>query len=104
MTLYVCFILNEEYKHYVNCRMEFLTKGDSHVHPQQRYTLIVEEIPHELRSDESLSQYFEQLFPNRVHSTCIVLHLPQLTELCARRERVVQRLEKCTAVAEITGR
>lgn len=103
-TLYVCFILNEEYKHYVNCRMEFLTKGDSHVHPQQRYTLMVEEIPHELRSDESLSQYFEQLFPNRVHSTCIVLHLPQLTELCARRERVVQRLEKCTAVAEITGR
>mmetsp|Transcript_23134 Transcript_23134/g.34161 ORF Transcript_23134/g.34161 Transcript_23134/m.34161 type:complete len:893 (-) Transcript_23134:388-3066(-) len=104
MTLYVCFLLNEEYKHYVNCRMEFLTKGDSHVHPQQRYTLMVEEIPHELRNDESLRQYFEQLFPNRVHSTCIVLNLPQLTELCARRERVVQRLEKCKVIAEVTGR
>jgi len=104
MTLYVYFLINEEYKHYVECRMEFLTKGDSHVHPQQRYSLMVEQIPHELRSDQALRNYFEQLFPNRVHSACLVLHLPGLTELCVRRERVARRLEKCLNVQEITGR
>jgi len=104
MTLYVYFLINEEYKHYVECRMEFLTKGDLHVNPQQRYSLMVQQIPHELRSDQALCDYFEQLFPNRVHSACLVLHLPGLTELCARRERVVRRLEKCMMVQEITGR
>jgi hypothetical protein len=81
--------------------MEFLAKGDSHVHPQQRYTLMVEAIPNELRSDKALFDYFEGLFPNRIHSSCIILNVPDLAELCHRRDKVVRRLEKCQAILEI---
>lgn len=101
-TSYLIFLLNEEYKHYVECRMEFLAKGDSHVHPQQRYTLLVEDIPNELRSEKALLDYFEELFPNRIHSSCIVLNVPDLTDLYDRRDKVVRRLEKCQAIVEIT--
>jgi hypothetical protein len=64
----------------------------------------VEDIPNELRSDKALQDYFEQLFPNRVHSTCLVLHVPDLQELCDRRDRVLRRLEKCQAILEIAGK
>jgi hypothetical protein len=84
--------------------MEFLAKGDSHVHPQQRYSLLVEDIPNELRSDKALREYFEELFPNRVQSSCLVLHVPDLTELYERRDKVLRRLEKCQAIQEISGK
>ena len=54
--------MHEEYKHYVECRMDFLAR-DQQVHPKQRYTLIIEEVPHELRSDKALFDYFNALFP-----------------------------------------
>lgn len=97
--------MNEEYKHYVDCRMEFLAKGDAyHVHPQQRYSLMVEDIPNELRSDKALHDYFEELFPGRVHSTCLILNVPDLQELCNRRNFVLRRLEKCQAILEIAAK
>lgn len=61
--------MHEEYKHYVECRMEFLAR-DPQVHPKQRYTLIVEEVPHELRSDKALYDYFNALFPGKA-SSCL---------------------------------
>lgn len=81
--------------------MEFLAKGDSHVHPQQRYTLLVEDIPNELRSDDALQNYFDDMFPGHIHSSCIVLNVPDLVELYDRREKVVRRLEKCQAILEV---
>ncbi|KAI2511217.1 Cytosolic domain of 10TM putative phosphate transporter [Fragilaria crotonensis] len=101
LTSYLIFLLNEEYKHYVECRMEFLAKGDSHVHPQQRYTLLVEDIPNELRSDNALHDYFNELFPGHIHASCIVLNVPDLVELYDRRDKVVRRLEKCQAILEV---
>lgn len=48
------FVMKQEYKHFVQLRMEFLAKGDTHVHPQHHYSLMVENIPYELRSDRAL--------------------------------------------------
>ena len=62
--------MNEEYKHYVECRMEYLAKGDKHVPTEQRYSLLVEEIPRELRSESALREYFDRLFPGMC--TCSV--------------------------------
>eukprot|EP00957_Ditylum_brightwellii_P059216 4494524-Ditylum_brightwellii.AAC.1 len=95
--------MNEEYKHYLECRMEFLAKGDDDMHPQHQYSLMVERIPHELRSDKALFNHFNSLFPGKVHSACVVLNLPNLEELSARRKRVLRRLEKSIAYYEATG-
>jgi hypothetical protein len=104
-TLYVLFLMSEEYKHYLECRIDFLSRGEGSVpNNQHMYSLIVERIPHELRSDAALYDYFSRLFPNKVHSTAVVLNLPDLERECRRRRRVLRRLEKSNVSLEVRGR
>jgi hypothetical protein len=105
VTTYIMFVMNCEYKHWIECRQEFLSglKGTSDVHPQQGYTLMVEDIPHELRSDQALHDYFEELFPNKVHSAKIILHIPDLYSAVLERDRILAKLEKCQAIEIATG-
>ena len=65
---YVLFVMKQEYKHFVELRLDFLGKGDGSTDPQHHYSLMVENIPKELRSDSALFAYFEKLFPGKVHS------------------------------------
>ena len=84
--------------------MQYLAEGDADMNPQTQHSLIVEEIPRELRSDTALYSYFDTLFPGKVHSAAVVLHLPELDKLVAKRKRVLRRLEKSHAYLEATGR
>ena len=61
--------MNEEYKHYLELRMQYLSEGDIDMNPQTQHSLMVEEIPRELRSDRALFQYFDTLYPgtSKVH-------------------------------------
>ena len=97
--------MSEEYKHYLQCRVDFLARGEGLVaSPQHMYSLIVERIPHELRSDRALYDYFNRLFPGKIHSTAVVLNLPQLERESQRRKRVTRRLEKSAVSLEVRGR
>jgi len=97
LTLHTLYVMDEEFKHFVKLRMNFLAKGDLDVDPQQRYSLLVEQIPNSLRSDRALYDYFDALFPGKVHSASVVLKVPDLEALAARRARVVRRFEKANA-------
>jgi len=97
------FVLKQEYKHFLNQRMDFLAKGDTNVHPQHHYSLMVESIPHELRSDKAMFDYFDKLFPGKVHSCSVVLNLPDLEAVSSRSRRVCERLEKSIAYYEAYG-
>lgn len=104
-TLYVIFLMNQEYEHYLECRIDFLARGDGMVTSQQHmYSLIVERIPHELRSDRALYDYFHRLFPRKVYSTAVVLNLPDLERESQKRKRVLRRLEKSMVSLEVRGR
>ena len=104
-TLYVAFLMSEEYRHYLECRVDFLARGEGNVLCQQHmYSLMVERIPHELRSDGALFDYFSRLFPRKVHSTAVVLNLPDLEREVGRRRRVLRRLEKSMVSLEVRGR
>ncbi|CAB9506338.1 CSC1-like protein ERD4 [Seminavis robusta] len=102
-TGFTFFVMKQEYKHFVQLRMEFLAKGDTHVHPQHHYSLMVENIPIELRSDRALFEYFDKLFPGKIHSASVVLNLPDLEAVSARCHRVCERLEKSIAYYEAYG-
>ncbi|KAL7533875.1 hypothetical protein ACHAXR_005499 [Thalassiosira sp. AJA248-18] len=103
-TMYVIFSMSEEYKHYLECRIDFLARGEGMVTSQQHmYSLIVERIPHELRSDRALYDYFNKLFPNKIHSTAVVLNLPELERVSAKKKRVLRRLEKSMVSLEARG-
>eukprot|EP00986_Skeletonema_menzelii_P004681 scaffold1625_cov144-Skeletonema_menzelii.AAC.10 len=104
-TLYVLFLMNEEYKHYLECRVDFLARGEGVENSQQHmYSLMIERIPHELRSDRALYDYFNRLFPRKIHSTAVVLNLPDLERVSKKRKRVLRRLEKSMISFDVKGR
>jgi hypothetical protein len=100
---FIFFVMKQEYRHFLELRMDFLARGNSHVHPQHHYSLLVENIPHELRSEKALFDYFEKLFPGKVHSASVVLNLPDLEAVKARCLRGCRRLEKSIAYYHATG-
>eukprot|EP00592_Proboscia_alata_P024003 CAMPEP_0194448308 /NCGR_PEP_ID=MMETSP0176-20130528/129494_1 /TAXON_ID=216777 /ORGANISM="Proboscia alata, Strain PI-D3" /LENGTH=971 /DNA_ID=CAMNT_0039275269 /DNA_START=42 /DNA_END=2958 /DNA_ORIENTATION=+ len=103
LTLYVLYLMNEEYKHYVERRMEFLSRGDSDILQEHHYSIMVENIPHQLRSDTALYEYFESLFPSKVHAAYLVLNIPDLESLEAKQHRIIKRLEKAITHHEVLG-
>ncbi len=46
--------------------MQYLSEGDIDMNPQTQHSLMVEEIPRELRSDRALFQYFDTLYPGEL--------------------------------------
>lgn len=100
---FVFFVMKQEYRHFLELRMDFLARGSSHVHPQHHYSLLVENIPHDLRSEKALYDYFDKLFPGKIHSASVVLNLPDLEAVKARCLRVCRRLEKSIAYWHATG-
>ena len=103
LTFYVTYLLSEEYKHYVELRMDYLARGDADIIPQHHYSLRIENIPQKLKSEQTLLRYFSRLFPGKVHSVSVVLNLPEMNKAQNRRERVRRRLEKAVAHERATG-
>lgn len=128
---YIFFVMKQEYRHYVEVRMEFLgrgmrsgsggvgRRGGSGGKPtgdavaaddlvlgaqQQTYSVAVERIPPDLRSDRALRDYFNRLFPGKVHSACVVLNVNDLQGTADRTMRVTRRLEKSIAQYHTTGK
>ena len=100
---FVFFVMKQEYRHFLELRMDFLARGSSHVHPQHHYSLLVENVPHDLRSEKALYDYFDKLFPGKIHSASVVLNLPDLEAVKLRCLRVCRRLEKSIAYWHATG-
>ena len=104
LTIYVLFAMNEEYRHYLDLRMQYLAEGDSDdMNPQAQHSVMVEELPKELRSDTALKSYFDTVFPGKVHSASVVLNIPELEKISAKRKRTARRLEKSIAYHKATG-
>jgi hypothetical protein len=97
--LYALYTINEEWKLYVKWRTEFLETGDRDAKggAQLAYSVRVESLPHELRSDVALLAYFENLFPGQVHSAVVHLDLGKLQALIGVRLAECERLEQALA-------
>ena len=103
LTSFVIFVMKQEYRHFLELRQDFLARGSAHVHPQHHYSLMVENIPYEMRSERALFDYFQKIFPGKVHSTSIVMKVPDLEEASMRCLRTCRRLEKSIAFLHATG-
>ena len=101
---FIAFVIKQEYRHFLELRQDFLARGTAHVNPQHHYSLMVENIPFELRSERALQEYFESLFPGKVHSASVVLNLPDLEDASNRCMRSCRRLEKSIATLHATGK
>jgi len=101
-SFFVFYVMKNELTHYMELRLDFLGKGEKDVNPQQNYSIMLENVPKELRSDRALYDYFDKLFPGKVHSASVMLNLPELEILSLRKKRVTGRLEKSIAHYEAT--
>lgn len=100
---FVFFVMKQEYRHFIELRMDFLGKGDSNINPQHHYSLAVQMIPVELRNDRALYDYFNRLFPGKVHSASVVMNVPDLEAANTRRLRIAKRLENSIAYYHTSG-
>lgn len=103
-TFYTIRTMDRELRHYVDLRMEFLGRGDRDIAKQYHYSLMVEKIPVPLRGDKALFDYFNALFPGKVHSANAVRKVPELQSRISRRKETMKRLEKALAFYASTGR
>lgn len=100
---FIFFVVKQEYRHFLEVRQDFLARGTAYIPPQHHYSIMVENIPYDLRSDAALQDYFNKLFPGQVHSASVVLKVPDLEEAAARVVRSCRRLEKSIAFWKATG-
>eukprot|EP01038_Epipyxis_sp_PR26KG_P009590 gene9590-12916_t len=84
------YFLEEELIVYAKYRHIFLRQ----THTRLR-TVLVEGIPHKMRSTTSLRAYFEALYPNAILSVRLGQDLKYLDKLVAERLDVVTKLERC---------
>lgn len=102
-SLFVLWKIQKELTHYFNLRLDFMSNPNSVVDPISNYSLMIECIPEELQSERALYQYFNRLFPDKVHSTSVAMKIPDLKALTDKRRKVLYRLEKAHAYFEATG-
>ena len=72
---YFCHLMYGEYRNFVTKRIQYLVRGDGDTPTQTYYTLMIEKVPITLRSAPALEAFFENLFPNDIHSVEVALDL-----------------------------
>lgn len=89
LTAVTVWFLESEYVHYAKMRHEYLRNEG----PNLR-TVLVEGIPHKMRTNITLSTYFQTLYPGSVHSVSIAQNLGVLTGLIDERMDALRELER----------
>ena len=101
MTIY---LLHKEYEYCSYLRQLYMKMGDASIPRQTYYSLRLENIPAEFKSDAGLKNYFNYLFPDKVHSAKILFKLPECESLSKIRMDIVRKYEKAVASYEASGR
>ena len=70
-TGHATYLIVHEYEHVLKWRQEWLASGVADTPEQPLYSIVVERLPRELRSDTALKDYFERLFPKQARARAI---------------------------------
>lgn len=89
LTWVTIFFVEKEYVIYAKYRHIYLRRKDARLR-----TVIVEGIPHKMRSNVTLATYFEALYPNAIVCVRLAQDLRQLEQLVADRENALAKLER----------
>jgi hypothetical protein len=97
-------LLHNEYKNFCAKREKFLAQGDRGMPEQVQFSVLVEKIPRDFRSNAGLQDLFQNIFPGHVHSASVCRNLASLDKLVEERHKAVILLEKAVALKEATGK
>lgn len=98
VSITTCFLLWQEYQEYIRRRHEFMGRK----HPQQ-YTVVLNGLPPNLCTQQTLRNYLELLFPKSVLHAYVALECSDLEKLVKERVKVRNRLEHALALSAKTG-
>ena len=98
MTLGTLALMLKEWKLYVQRRHEFLLRPNAH-----QYSVLIDDLPHHLRTNATLTRYLQYLFPNAVHSVTMMLELSDLANEVEERRQVRTKLEHAMTLSSQTG-
>ncbi|KAI9256616.1 hypothetical protein BDA99DRAFT_516906 [Phascolomyces articulosus] len=94
-TYFFCFLtfffLNQNFRSFVANRSEYLLRMSRSLSSR---TVVVTGIPHPLRSDAKLEEYYNQLGIGTVESAQVVRHIRHLRGLLKKRAYALQKLEE----------
>ena len=94
-----CTIMREEYKHFLERRVEYFDKGGDKDTPLQTYyTVMVDRIPPRLRNKAALHAFFERMLPGQVYSLEMAYDLTELDRACRKRRDIRDALEDAIAL------
>ena len=103
-TLYLLWLLNEEYRLFSRIRLDFMKYGDSDIPAQTNYSVVVENIPLKLRSKKIFMNFLSEIFPKEVISVYFSFYADRLERLVSYREVIKAKLESVIACYEGGGR
>ncbi|GLE08531.1 hypothetical protein PINS_up019778 [Pythium insidiosum] len=98
MSAWTCYLLRLEFIEYVRRRHEFLSRKDT-----MQYSVIINDLPTHLRTQQTLRNFLEVLFPKSVLHVYVAVECGDLEKLVAEREKVRNRLEHALALSAKTG-
>eukprot|EP00300_Choanocystis_sp_HF-7_P018256 c19985_g1_i1.p1 GENE.c19985_g1_i1~~c19985_g1_i1.p1 ORF type:complete len:310 (-),score=45.57 c19985_g1_i1:35-943(-) len=97
------YVIRDECTKIVMLRRRFVIQGAEDVLVQSRYSVMVENIPPEFRSNAALKAYFEAIFPDQVHSAIVLRDVRELNALVVKRNAASLLLEKALLKYNLTG-
>ena len=89
LTWVTIFFVEKEYVIYAKYRHLYLRRRNARLR-----TVLVEGIPHKMRSNVTLATYFEALYPNAIVCVRLAQDLRQLEQLTQDRETALAKLER----------
>jgi hypothetical protein len=96
-------LMFKEYKYFVANRQKYFKYGDPAVPKQLSYSVLVENIPTDLRTSEKLTALFESIFPKEVFGARVLLQVDPLLKACDERKKILVLLEGAIAKYESSG-
>jgi hypothetical protein len=93
-----CFLLYKEYQVYITRRHEFFSRSTT-----QQYSVVINELPKYLRTEQTLRRYMNNLFPNSVIFVYVALECGGLEKLVKERAIARNKLEHYLALSAKTG-
>ncbi|DAZ97749.1 TPA: hypothetical protein N0F65_009029 [Lagenidium giganteum] len=98
MSAWTCYLLYVENKEFVKRRHEFMSRKQT-----QQYSVVINGLPKHLRTQQTLRNYLNVLFPNSVLHLYVALECGDLETLVAERAKVRNKLEHVLAKSAQTG-
>ncbi|KAL4100565.1 hypothetical protein PRIC1_008357 [Phytophthora ramorum] len=84
VSLTTCYLLWQEYQEYIRRRHEFMSRKHS-----QQYTVVLNGLPPNLCTQQTLRNYLELLFPKSVLHVYVALECRDLEKLVAERVKII---------------